>query len=212
MAQLRECRVVVADDHPLMGTGLVSFLQPHCHQVGLVTSLPALWLRLHDVAPDVVVLDVSFGTDSSLTALPAMHSMFPSVRFVILTAHGSALRASALMAGASDYLSKTAEPHEVLEALQRVVRGDHTPPFTPAVVRPAAAPPRSGEPEMALTPRQTAVLTQLLEGHTQSAVAGQLGISRRTVEYHLDEVRRRTGIRRMPLLLAWFRERLEAGP
>lgn len=215
MARLRDCRVLVADDHQVVSAGLVNLLQPHCRMVSTAHSLEELWLRLHDAPPELVVLDISFGSASSLHELPAIRRRFPEVRFVVLTAHGPVLKAAALRAGASAYVSKTAEPREVIEALHQVIRDDHTPGPDTAVAAPALA-PQIDPTGLRLTSRQVEVLTILLNGLTQREAADQLGISRRTVEYHLDELRRRTGIRRMPLLLAWFRDRqqsvLESSP
>lgn len=212
MARLKDCRVLIADDHPIVNTGLANLLRPHCRLISTADSLPEVWRLLHGSPPDVVLLDVSFGTSSSLHELPNMRAQFPAVVFVILTAHGPVLEAAAMRSGAHAFVSKTVAAQEVIATLCRAVEeGAVTipPPESPPLV----PIPTTGEPgSFSATPRQAEVLTILLKGHTQSEVAEQMGISRRTVEYHLDELRRRTGIRRMSLLLAWFRAQQESAP
>lgn len=99
---------------------------------------------------------------------------------------------------------------------QPIVSKTEGPPHTPAAPAPlpeeATAttvdrPTSSVELEaLAPTKRQAEVLGRLLDGRTQAEAATAMGLSRRTVEFHLNELRDRTGIRRMSLLLEWARK------
>lgn len=201
-------RILIADDHPMVASGLQRLLAAEGARAGAVHALPALWARLYEEVADVVVLDVAFGRESSLASLPKLRERFPDVAFVIITAHGESLRAAAMQAGAAAFVSKTASPGDLVAAVHAVTRRDAASDADgrEAEVAEADAALLRNDP-LGPTARQAEILALLLTGATQQDVADELGIGRRTVEFHLKALRQRTGIRRMSLLLQWARSR-----
>jgi DNA-binding NarL/FixJ family response regulator len=205
MAHLRKKRVLLADDHPVVTTGLQRLLEPRCAAVSVVSSIPALWQMLHEGRHDLCVLDLNFGRESALASLPKFRARWPAVAFVVLTAHGEALRAAAMHAGAAGFVDKSASPDILLAVLAEVAGGRAA--DMPNSLLPSRQVLAKGT-DTGMTPRQAELMSLLLTGATQVQAAATMGVSVATVEYHLRELRSRTGIRRMPLLLEWARVKL----
>ena len=68
--------------------------------------------------PDVVVLDLTMPVMDGLEALPGIRKAAPKARVIMLSAHGSEMRARAVAAGASSYIEKTATTREIVDAVR----------------------------------------------------------------------------------------------
>jgi DNA-binding NarL/FixJ family response regulator len=68
--------------------------------------------------PDVVVLDLTMPVMDGLEALPRIRAAAPKARVIMLSAHGSEMRARAVAAGASRYIEKTATTREIVDAVR----------------------------------------------------------------------------------------------
>jgi len=71
-----------------------------------------------EAQPDVVVLDLTMPVMDGLEALPGIRKAAPKARVIMLSAHGSEMRARAEAAGASSYIEKTATTREIVEAVR----------------------------------------------------------------------------------------------
>ena len=100
----------------------------------------------------------------------------------------------AIDAGASAYLTGSAPPEEILEAVRRAAQDEVLIPvalFAKAVARQRrlAADQRQRETLLAeFTPRELEVLRLLAEGHDTATMARRLGIAPHTVEWHVRHV------------------------
>ena len=135
-------------------------------------------------APALVLADINMPVMSGfqlLERLTAMGPRFSHVPFVFLTAladHHSELKGWQL--GADDYVTKPVD-FDVLDAVisARLAR----------VARQAIWPTR-----VALGARELEALTWAARGKTFTEIGEILGLSRRTVEFHLDSARRKLGV------------------
>ncbi len=208
--------VLIADDHTVVAEGLSVALSAHYTVVGQVTVLDRLLEAIRDGRPDVVILDLAFGGNSSLpvlqeaTADASIHS-----RFVVLTAHDSrALSAAAFKAGASAYLLKGASTHELRLAIDAALEGCR---FTPEEGRDGnrqiPESPLGPSVEIggaSLRPRQVHILNLLLDGLNRKAIARKLGISIKGVDYHIAATCKAVGTPNLRLLSLWAVEHPEA--
>ena len=71
-----------------------------------------------EAQPDVVVLDLTMPVMDGLEALPGIRKAAPKARVIMLSAHGSEMRARAEAAGASIYIEKTATTREIVDAVR----------------------------------------------------------------------------------------------
>ncbi len=121
-------RVLCVDDNPDMTsvTQMMIDADPAMRCVGCLTSADVLLDRLRPAAdrPDVVLLDGAMPGTDPLEAMRAMAAEFPEVRTIVLSGyHDEASVARAREAGAWGYVSKAAEPDEILHAVREVAAG-----------------------------------------------------------------------------------------
>ena len=206
----RRPRLLLADDHPLVVAGLTSLLEPNYDLVAVVADGHELLLRAQALRPDVIVADISMPRLSGFEVVTELKKLDPAFRVVVLTMHdepGYARRALAL--GASAFVPKHAPPAELITAIQAVLAGETY--ISPAMTSALAVPPAEDDSLAGLTPRQRTVLRLIGLGCSVKAIAGELGISTRTVEYHKYQIMDQLSIRSGPELLrhalAWAQEK-----
>jgi DNA-binding NarL/FixJ family response regulator len=195
-------RVLVADDHAIVRTGIRHVLErePGFTVVGeAATGAEALELA-SSLRPDVVVLDISMPGDSGLRVAAELRLRYPETHVLILSMHDNTEYVlESLRAGAHGYLLKDTATTELRDAIRAVRRGESfvSPPIAgrlSAVVRGGAAEAPAGGLGQ-LTPRERQVLIGVAKGHTNREIALQLGIGHRTVETHRESLMRKLGVR-----------------
>lgn len=198
--------LLIADDHPIVAEALSTSLERWFRILGSVVTLEALQDSLRISAPAAVVLDLSFGEESSLRVLPTLARAYPSTRFVILTAHVEpVLVDAALRAGAAGYVVKQSAPSELRVAIEEALEGRTyiTPIIRQHAPEPGLDPTLPGPDAIQVSERQLRILRLLRSGHTYRQIADELGIATKTVEYHINVLRIRLGVPRTSQLLRW---------
>jgi DNA-binding NarL/FixJ family response regulator len=194
-------RVLVADDHTIVRTGIRHVLdsQPGFTVVGEASNgADALAMAL-ELRPDVAVLDISMPGLSGIQAAGELHRRSPETRIVILSMHDNAEYVlESLRAGAHGYLLKDSAAEELGDAIRSVCRGESyfSPPVARQlgnVVRGEFAAERAG-PLGQLTARERQVLVGVARGRTNKEMAQELGISHRTVESHRESLMRKLDV------------------
>lgn len=178
-------RVLLADDHRIVAEGLKTLLSADFDLVGIVEDGFALVSAVGELAPDVVVADVSMPGMGGLDALERLNRTRPGTKVVFLTMHPEVAYARrALQLGAAGYVLKHSAPAELILAIRAALTGDVF--VTPSLVGPLKRPPKRGESGAAavVTPRQREILGLLAEGKSAKEIAAVLSISPRTVESH----------------------------
>ena len=178
-------RVLLADDHRMVAEGLKGLLVEEFEVVGIVEDGRALVAAARKLRPDVIVSDISMPQMNGLDALAHLKRDNPDVRVVFLTMHRDAAYARrALEAGASGFVLKHSAPAELVLAVRAALQGRTfiSPDLAAEVFR--AAKEKDADPLAVLTPRQREILQFLAEGKSAKEIAGALGLSARTVEFH----------------------------
>ncbi len=206
----RRPRLLLADDHPLVVAGLTSLLEPSYDLVAVVADGHELLLRAQALRPDVIVTDLSMPRLGGFEVLTELKKLDPAFRVVVLTMHdepGYARRALAL--GASAFVPKHAPPADLITAIEAALAGETY--ISPTLASALAVPLAEDNPLAGLTPRQRTVLRLIGLGCSVKAIAGELGISTRTVEYHkyqiMDQLSLRSGPELLRHALAWAQEK-----
>jgi DNA-binding NarL/FixJ family response regulator len=187
-------RVLVADDHAVLRTGLVALLEKEHDMaaVGEASTADQAVIKARALQPDVVLLDVVMPRKSGFDALPELRKVAPNARVIMLTMQTSpsAIR-QALTSGAAGYLAKHASDADLVDAIRRVARGSgYVDPELASglVVSDAAA---LTEP---ISERERDVLFLLALGYTNQEIAAMLYISVRTVETHRAHIMQKLGL------------------
>ena len=188
MSRLSRPRVLLADDHRLVAEGLKSLLSADFDLLGVVEDGRALIEAAKKQRPDVIVADITMPHLNGLDALGFLKRDNPQVKVVFLTMHQEATYARrALEAGAAGFVLKHSAPGELLTAIRAALDGKTyiTPSLAGDVIH-AFQHGKGAAADLAdrLTPRQRQILQLLAEGRSAKEIAGTLGISSRTVEFH----------------------------
>jgi DNA-binding NarL/FixJ family response regulator len=188
-------RVAIADDHPVVREGLAAMLetQPDLEVVGQAETGPEAVAVAASREPDVLLLDLEMPELDGVGVLRRLREAGSRTRAIIFTVFDTDERIiAAVEAGAAGYLLKGAPRAEVFAAVRTVAAGGSllAPVAASAVLRrvrgETAAPATAVAP--ALTPREQSVLEQLARGLGNKQIAAALGISERTVKFHVSSL------------------------
>jgi DNA-binding NarL/FixJ family response regulator len=198
-------RVLVVDDHAVVREGIRHVLagEPGFEVVGEAANGEQALALARSQRPDVVVLDVTMPGESGLRVAPKLRAAVPGARVLIMSMHENAEYVrEGVRAGASGYLLKDSAAAELRLAVRAVHAGGTYFSTHAALGLSGAAPPAPPEPEPGpaapadgLTARERDVLAGIARGLTNKEIAGELGISHRTVETHRESLMRKLNIR-----------------
>jgi two-component system, NarL family, invasion response regulator UvrY len=180
-------RVLIADDHPVVRSGLRAILVRQCRIATLgEAGSGAEVRRLVAQKPwDVVVLDVSLPDCSGLEVVKEIKREHPKLPILILSVHpDEEFAVRALRAGAAGYISKRAAPDELVRAVQRLAQGRRY--MSPAAADGLIATLGNGRasdqaPHERLSDREYQVLCLLGSGKSVGRIAEELARSVKTI-------------------------------
>lgn len=188
-----QSRIVLADDHTLFRKGLAELLErDRLVSVAAMTGNPAEVQGLLDEHhPDALILDLNMpGTDgiSLMQELKAEGFTLPILILTVSEAEEDLARA--LRSGANGYLLKSMEPDEVIDAIERAVKGETVvaPAMTAKLVSLLDAKSATESVLNSLTQREREILAHLARGESNKAIARQLDISYDTVKLHVRHI------------------------
>jgi len=199
-------RVLVADDHPIVRSGVVALLgsAPDIEVVGEASDGgQAVDLALA-LRPDLVLMDLRMPVLNGDEATARILAAAPEIRILVLTTYETDdTILTAIEAGASGYLMKAAPQEEILAGVRAVARGEVAlaPSIAALLVRQVAGSSRgpagaaAPAPAVALTDRETEVLAHVAQGHSNRATAEALFVSEATVKTHLLHIFEKLGVR-----------------
>jgi DNA-binding NarL/FixJ family response regulator len=203
-------RVVIADDHPIVRSGISAELarSMDIEVIGeALTGDEALRLAC-DLQPDVLLLDVNMPGLRADKVVREIKRVNSHCKVLILTAFGDTTTVIGMMrAGADGYMLKDEEPELIPDAV-RALKADipwYSPAISPvvtSVIQNANWSSASG----LLTEREFSILQYLTEGRPNKEIALELGIKERTVEFHLGNMMAKVGVRSRLELALWAKE------
>jgi len=181
-------RILTVDDHPLMRAGVASFLatEPGLQVVAEAANGEEALEKYRELRPDLVLMDLSMPVMDGLEATQAILEEFPAARIIVLTTYaGDEDVHRALDAGAVGYVLKDMLVADVLKVIRSVIAGRRGIP--PAI----AATLAQHTPRIALTPRETEVISLIATGLTNGEIAQRIGRTEETVKVHVKNILRK---------------------
>jgi DNA-binding NarL/FixJ family response regulator len=208
---MKPTRVLLADDHKLMRTGLRLIVDQHPEftVVGEADDGREAVALVETLNPDVIVMDVGMPRLSGIEAAAQISKTHPEVAIVMLSMHsdeGYVLRA--LKAGARGYLLKDSAEADLTRAIIAVSEGKSF--FSPAVSKVLLEDymrklSRSGAEDSfdLLSSREREILQLVAEGNSSKETAALLNLSVHTVETHRSNILQKLNLHGMPELILY---------
>jgi DNA-binding NarL/FixJ family response regulator len=184
-------RILLADDHPVVRGGIRALLSK-VNEMEVVgeASTGAQTLELTaSQQPDVVLLDLELPDIEGIHVAQQIRQQFPDVKILALSAHDDAFYIRGLLElGAAGYLMKDEAPDMIVEAIKGVARGDMGWVSRSISAQMTSWVQSNKTDGVRLTPREERVLSLVVEGRTNQAIAAQLMISEKTVEKYMAAI------------------------
>lgn len=198
MVEQGAIRVLVVDDHAILREGICSLLerQEDMQVVGEAANGQEALLRVAEVEPDLVLMDLAMPVMDGLEATRRLSASHPGVRVLVLTQHDNREYVTpALQAGAAGYVLKRSGGREVLNAIRQVMRGAAI--LDSELAHKLGQPGEVGtaEPDPRLTGRELQVLRLVVNGRSNKEIAQQLNISPKTASVHRTNIMSKLDVR-----------------
>jgi len=197
----KSVRILIADDHSVVRAGLRALLERHGHfrVVAEASNGEDAISKAQEMKPDVAVLDIRMPGMSGIEACRRIVETVEGCRVIMLTSYAEdELLFAAIQAGASGYVLKRIGDNDLVQAIERVSRGEGMldPGMTAAVF---AEMRKAGEAQHAaafadLTSQELAVLALVAEGLTNRQIAVKLYLGEGTVRNYVSSVLAKIGV------------------
>ncbi|MEX2188483.1 MAG: response regulator transcription factor [Pirellulales bacterium] len=195
---MSKVKVLVADDHEVVRSGLASLLKDsEIDIVGEAANGDDAVAKAIKLQPDVVLLDIRMPGTDGLTALERIRVEAPDSRVVMLSTYDNPTYVARSVAlGASDYVLKGSSRKELIAAITAAAKGD-APSKTGELRRVKGSMERrhnAADEESPLTNREAQVLRHIALGLSNREIGRSLGISIETVKEHVQNILRKIAV------------------
>lgn len=191
-------RVVVADDHEVVRTGLAKlFAGTEIQVVGVAHDGEQAVAQTLQHKPDVVVMDIRMPNVDGLTALETIRDKMPQMAVVMYTAYENPTYiARAVALGANDFILKTESADALVQAIHRAAKGEEAPEDSAMrnIKRVMKKRHDRGNDGIPLTNRELQVLRHVALGLSNREIGNSLGISIETVKEHVQNILRKLDV------------------
>ncbi len=194
-------RIVIADDHEIFRNGFKLLLkdQPLIELVGDAANGKELLLLAKEAQPDVVFMDINMPVMDGIEATKQLSKAAPDTGIIALsTFNEDSLIVDMLEAGARGYLLKNTNKAELFTAAKAVHEGGTyycaaTSSRLQKLIVQSGFNPYKHKPKPSFSQRELEVIDLICKEYTTKEIAGQLGLSNRTVESYRENILEKTG-------------------
>lgn len=196
---MTEVRIFIVDDHRILRDGLRALLetQKDFTIVGEADNGRDAVKGVLAQKPDLVLMDITMPGLNGIDAAQEIFDNLPDARIIILSVHSDSEHIyRAIQAGAQGYLLKESAGSDVIEAVRKVVAGEHylSPKIAPAALEGYTRLRQTRSPLEMLSPREREVLLYTVQGSTSADIAARLSLSPKTVETYRSRIMTKLGV------------------
>lgn len=203
---MSKIRVLLIDDHPVVRAGIRMLLEqdPGIEVVGEVDNGDKAVQLVESLKPDVLLLDMEMPGKNGVQVAQELKKAKAKVHILGLSAYDDEEYISGLLSsGAAGYLTKEEALDKIVDAVHGVARGETGWFSRRAVMQMSAKVRKEKEHVYHLTSREEDVLRPLTRGLTNKQIAAELGISQRTVRFHLSNLYEKLSVNSRAKAIAW---------
>ena len=200
---MRKLKVLLADDHTLFRAGLRSLmeLEDDIQVVGEAENGRLAMELTRTLRPEIVVMDIAMPILNGLEATRQILHEMPETKILILSGYSNNNYIDEVIdSGASGYLIKQSSPAAMIKAIREISKGNkiYSPSISNHVRERYKVKTADGKlvkiQGVNLTSRESEVLQLVAEGQANKNIAGELGISIKTVEKHRQQLKKKLKI------------------
>ena len=190
--------LIVAEDHLLVREGLIQLLNrnPHLEVLAEVGNGQEAVEANRQYHPDIIIMDINMPLMNGIEATREIKKEFPDARIIALTIYEDDEVLQMVKAGASAYMLKDVAGQELLDTIEKVMRGEIVlhPRVAKRIVHEVTH-KKTSKPEVKLTRRELDVLNLLVQGKSNKDISEIMSISEKTVKNHLTSIFRKLNVR-----------------
>ncbi len=197
-----DSKVMLVDDHPLFLEGLQYLLETNgINILGIAKSGTEALVKARILKPDIILMDIRMPECSGLDALKLINAEMPDIKVIMLTtSEEDEDLFDAIRYGASGYLLKSLDVKSLIGMLSDLDNNET--PLSPGLAarllkefrhnntfeHSSTQQTSACEKGSTLTMRQMEVLEMVAKGITYKEAGDALGLSERTVKYHMGRI------------------------
>lgn len=203
---MTKIRVLLADDHPVVRTGIRTLLEksPDIVVVAEAQSGSEVFQLIEQSNPDILLLDMEMPGVSGVEVARQLTASRAAVRVLALSAYDDIEYVrNMLSSGAAGYLTKEEAPEMIVEAVHGIARGEEGWLSRRAAAQMSAWTRMGNSAEKHITEREREVLQLVVKGKTNQEIGYALKISEKTVEKHVGALLGKLGLASRVELAVW---------
>lgn len=191
-------KIIIADDHAVLREGLIALLSTQSDWKVVAEAQDGLELleQVTSLSPNLVILDLAMPKLGGIAAIEQLQKLNNKPAILVLSASNDKHSAiEALLAGASGFIPKSAGHHELIFALESILKGQkYISPMVCAEVLEQKQSAIAKSKISSLSPRELEIAELLSAGSPNREIAKKLSISTRTVDTHRANILKKLGI------------------
>ena len=198
----RKARLLLVDDHPLMRAGVRSLInqQPDLEICAEAAEAEQGLEFISEFKPDLAIIDISLGKTNGISLIKHIRALRVDLPLLVLSMHDEPLFVErALRAGATGYVRKQEDPSTLLVAVRRLLDGHvYISEKRGAAMVYELVAARHKKPASVvevLSDREFEIFNMIGQGLEVRQIAAQLHRSRRTIETHRENIKKKLGLK-----------------
>lgn len=198
--------IIITDDHKVVREGLAKIFSLHkeFNVIGEAASIGELFDLLENKVPDVITLDISLPDRSGLDSIKDIKARFPSVKIMVFSIYqDETFGHRSLLMGADGYLSKSADPKEIVSAIKKIYSGGKH--LKQEVLEDILLNNNSATEPLykKLSDREFEVLRMIGQGEKLTSIADKLSLSVNTVASYKSRIQEKLNLNSTAALIKY---------